>query len=148
MRLIPAVIVFAITASLALGKDSANKDQQAVEQIEQEMLAGLLKGDSSAFERYLADSFTLTDPDGMFLDKTRVVEDLKSGALKFESSKLDDMKVQLYGDTAVATYVSTDKGTYKGKDISGKFRWTDVFVKRNGKWLNVAGHGTHLAQEH
>jgi ketosteroid isomerase-like protein len=148
MRFIPAVIAFAITTSaLGLANDKSSKDQEAVTQIEQEMLASLLKGDTSAFERYLADTFTLTDPDGMFMNKTRVIEDVKSGDLKFESSKLDDMKVQVYGDTAVATYVSTDKGSYKGKSFSGRARWTDVFIKRNGRWQNVAGHGTRLTQE-
>ena len=147
MRFIPAALAFAIAASFGLAKDNRSKDQEAVAQIEQEMLASLLKGDSSAFGRYLADTFTLTDPDGKFMDKTRMVQDIKSGDLKFESSKLDDMKVQVYGDTAVATYVSTDKGSYKGKDFSGKSRWTDVFVKRKGKWQNVAGHGTRLTQE-
>jgi ketosteroid isomerase-like protein len=56
------------------------------------------------------------------------------------------MKVRVYGDMAVATYGSTDKGSYKGKDISGRFRWTDVFVKRNGRWEIVAGQGTRISQ--
>ena len=56
---------------------------------------------------------------------------MKSGDLKLQSASLDDAKVQVYGDTAVVTYSSNDKGTYKGKDISGKTRWTDVFVHHN-----------------
>jgi len=35
------------------------------------------------------------------------------------------------------TYRSTDKGTYKGKDISGEFRWIDVFANRGGRWRVV-----------
>src|SRR5690349_5244163 len=146
MRLIPVAFVFAIAIS-GLATDNSTKDQKAVEQLEQEMLASLLKGDASAFVRYLADTYTLTDPDGNFMGKERIIEDVKSGDLKFESSKLDEMKVQVYGDTAVATYVSTDNGSYKGKPIKGKSRWTDVFVKRNGKWQGVAGHGTRLAEQ-
>src|SRR4051794_5126530 len=41
-------------------------------------------------------------------------------------------------------YGSTDKGSYKNSDISGRFRWTDVFVKRNGRWEIVAGQGTRI----
>jgi hypothetical protein len=47
----------------------------------------------------------------------------------------------------VVTYGTTDKGSYKGKDISGNYRWTDVFVKRNGRWQIVAGQGTRVAQQ-
>ena len=48
------------------------------------------------------------------------------------------MKVRAYGDTAVVTYVTTDKGKFKGQDISGRYRWTDVFVRRGGTWQIVA----------
>jgi ketosteroid isomerase-like protein len=57
------------------------------------------------------------------------------------------MKVQMFGDTAIATYTTTDKGMYKGRDISGQYRWTDVFVKMGGKWKFVAGQGTPIMQQ-
>ena len=50
----------------------------------------------------------------------------------------------MHGDAAVVTYVTTDKGKYKGQDISGRFRWTDVFVRRGGAWQIVAAHGTPI----
>jgi ketosteroid isomerase-like protein len=53
--------------------------------------------------------------------------------------------VRVYGDTAVVTYRSTDKGNYKGQDISGQVRWTDVFVKQGWRWQLVAGHGSPIA---
>lgn len=79
-------------------------------------------------------------------DKAQSIGELKSGDLKLQSASLDDAKVQVYGDTAIVTYSSNDKGTYKGKDISGKTRWTDVFVKRNGKWQLVATHGSRVGK--
>lgn len=63
---------------------------------------------------------------------------------ELQSASLDNAKVQIYNDTAIVTYISNDKGTFKGKDISGKTRWTDVFVKRKGSWQVVASHGTML----
>src|SRR6266700_67638 len=80
-------------------------------------------------------------PDGTVENKAQAIADLKSGDLKLQSASLDGAKVQVYGDTAVVTYSSNDKGTYKGKDISGKTRWTDVFVNHNGRWQVVASHG-------
>jgi ketosteroid isomerase-like protein len=77
-------------------------------------------------------------------NKTQFIADLKSGTLKMESTKNDDMKVQVYGDTAIVTYRSTDKGKYKDFDISGQYRWTDVFVKRNGRWQIVSTQGTRI----
>jgi ketosteroid isomerase-like protein len=92
----------------------------------------------------LADTYTFTGPDGTIENKAQAIADLKSGDLKLQSASLDGAKVQVYGDTAVVTYNSNDKGTYKGKDITGKTRWTDVFVNRNGRWQVVASQGTML----
>jgi len=125
------------------GRPSAGTEQ-AVMGIERELLSAILKGDSSASERYLADTYVFTGPDGTVENKAQAIADLKSGDLKLQSASLDGAKVQVYGDTAVVTYSSNDKGTYKGKDISGKTRWTDVFVHHNGRWQLVASHGTML----
>ena len=116
--------------------------EQTVMRIERELLNAVLKGDASANERYLADTYVFTGPDGTVENKAQAIADLKSGDLKLQSASLDGAKVQVYGDTAVVTYSSNDKGTYKGKDISGKTRWTDVFVNQNGRWQLVASQGT------
>jgi len=41
------------------------------------------------------------------------------------------MKVRFFGDTAVLTGSDEEKSSYKGKDTSGRYTWTDVFVKRS-----------------
>jgi ketosteroid isomerase-like protein len=148
-----AVVVLTLTCSLASGqaKDSSKKQSGNVEQtlmrIEQELLDALLKNDVSANQKYLAETYVFTAPDGEVMDKARSIADLKSGDLKFESSKPEDMKVQVYGDTAIVTYATTDKGSYKGKDLSGRYRWTDVFIERNGNWQCVAGHGARISKQ-
>jgi ketosteroid isomerase-like protein len=154
MKSILMVAVLTITVcSSVFGepKDRSDKQGRDVEQtvmrIEKEMLDALLKGDVSASERYIAETYVFTGPDGLVQDKAQSIADVKSGDLKLQSASLDDPKVRVYGDTAIVTYGSNDKGTYKGKDISGKTRWTDVFVKRNGRWQLVSGHGSRVAQQ-
>jgi ketosteroid isomerase-like protein len=154
MKSILAVAVLTITAvpiAFPQGDADNNKQSGNVEQtlmnIEQELVDAVVKGDTSPSEKYLSDNSIFTDPGGMVMDKAQFIADLKAGNLKLESSKPDDMKVHAHGNAAVVTYGTTDKGTYKGKDISGKYRWTDVFVKHKGRWQLVAGQGTPIRQQ-
>ena len=52
----------------------------------------------------------------------------------------------MYGNAAVATGLSTGKGTFRGQEINGSSRFTDTWVKRNGKWQAVASQGTKVQQ--
>jgi ketosteroid isomerase-like protein len=69
---------------------------------------------------------------------------LKSGKIKFQSFKLNDVKVQLFGDTAVVFGHTTERLMVDGKQIDGDNRFTDTFIKRNGKWICVATHVTAI----
>jgi len=118
--------------------------EQTLTKIEHDSLAAILKRDLVAFGKIFADDAVLVTPDGSMQTKAQLLADLKSGDLVLESSAISDLKVRAFGDAAVVTYITTDKGKYKKQDISGRYRWTDVFVRRGGNWLLVAGHGTPI----
>ena len=146
-----AAVVTLVSLPLSAGQSRNSGKQgdaeQTLRRIEQELTDALAKGDASAFERYVANTFVYTDAEGTMMDKAQLVSDTRSGALKAPSVKMDDIKVHLYGDTAVVTWRSTEKGTtYKGKDLSGQYRFTDVFVRQNGNWQMVASHGTRISK--
>jgi hypothetical protein len=41
----------------------------------------------------------------------------------------------------------TQKGSYKGKDITGEGRFTDVFVERQDRWECVSTQATPISKE-
>ena len=138
------ILLCVLSACLVAAQDKGGAAEREIIQIEKEMLAAVLKGDASASERYLAQTYVFTGPEGLSMGREQSIREVKSGDLKLQAASLDNAKVQVYADTAVITYSSNDKGTYKGKDISGKTRWTDVFVKQNGRWMLVASHGSRV----
>lgn len=145
MRKIHAVAVLAIFTSsfaIAAGQAASSDVTTSLTQKEQEDSQAIVKADTAIIDRDTSDAFLFTAPDGSTSGKADIMSSLKSGELKYESSVLSDFKVMQFGDTAVVTYQSVDKGTYKGQDISGTFRWTDTWVKHGGKWQIVAGQGT------
>jgi ketosteroid isomerase-like protein len=125
-------------------KQADGNIEQTLMKIERDSLAALLKRDVAGFGRIFADDAVLVTPDGSPQTKAQLLADVKSGDLVIESSEISDMKVRVYGDAAVVTYSTTDKGRYKKQDISGRYRWTDVFVRRGGTWQIVAGQGTPI----
>ncbi|HEV8693957.1 MAG TPA: nuclear transport factor 2 family protein [Lysobacter sp.] len=142
-RFIGAVILTMLV--FASVQASEKKVEEALRQTEQNLLDSLLKGDGAPFEKTMADSFVFIAPDGTTQQRAEFIADLGNGNLKMASSTNDDMDVRVYGNAAVVTYRSTDKGTYKDKDISGQYRWTDVFIKEGGKWRIVSTQGTPIA---
>ena len=89
MKLAWAAAAVATLATCLLGQankagsaGAAGSAEQALKRIEQEMLDALLKGSTSANDRYIASDAVFTMPDGEVVDKTRLNADLKSGALR------------------------------------------------------------------
>lgn len=144
-KLFLAIALMMVFGSLAYGQKMTT--EQTLMKMEQEIATGIEKGDLSVYDKYTAANAVFTDPGGMFVSKAELMAQFKSGDLKIESTKIDDMKVHMFGNTAVVTYRTTDRGMYKGKDISGDYRWTDVFVKMAGKWKLVGGQGTPIMKQ-
>ena len=138
MKTVLAVGMLCIVAlSLAVGQ-AATKVEHEIKKLEQDWAQANTRSGAMAVDQYEADDMITTDPSGGVTDKAQNKTELGSGDLKFESMELSDMTVHVYGDTAVAAGTNNLHGTYKGQDISGKYRFTDTWVKRNGKWQAVA----------
>ena len=69
---------------------------------------------------------------------------LKNGTLNFTQFDVDQMKAMVFGDTGVVTGRLTQKGTYEKTDLSGVFRFTDTYVRREGHWRCVASQVTRI----
>jgi hypothetical protein len=57
---------------------------------------------------------------------------------------MGDMKVRVFGDTAVVTGTDDEVTMKDGNKSRDHFAWTDVFVKRKGKWLAVASQTAQI----
>jgi ketosteroid isomerase-like protein len=103
-------------------------------------------GDADALEPLLADDFLLVGPLGFMLDKTQYLGSRRSGDLRHESLVWDDVRVRAYGDAAVAVGSQTQHTTYQGRDASGRFRVTQVAIRRGDRWMLAGLHYSPIAQ--
>ena len=133
----------AVSATVATAASSENVEQ-ILSKMEQDWTVALLKGDAVFHESLLADDYIGIAPDGRITNKAQSVDEVRSGAFKTESMSIDGVKVRVFGDVAVVTYGQSEKSQFQGKDSSGRSLWTDIFVKRNGKWQIAANHGSRV----
>jgi len=113
----------------------------------EELVQAYPKRESAVLDRILADDLTVINPDGSTGDKAGEIGGLRSGKLKLESVINDEIKVRVFGETAVVTGRATIRGQIDEQDIHDQNRYTSVFVKRRGRWQVIALHLTRVAQQ-
>jgi ketosteroid isomerase-like protein len=105
--------------------------------LEDEFARAVASNNADALDKLLADDWIIVEPDGSIIDKARFLEVIRSGALSHESMKSTDLKVRVYGNTAVVTGLTTSKGKFMGQDFTSCERATDIFVKQADRWQCV-----------
>ncbi|NMO22140.1 nuclear transport factor 2 family protein [Pyxidicoccus fallax] len=101
-------------------------------------------GNESLAAGFLGDGFTLTDTSGNVTTREQTLLELRNKEPRYEVFRNHDMKVRLYGDTAVVNGITSLKGVAGGKPFTSELRFTDTLIKRNGKWRLVASHVSPL----
>jgi ketosteroid isomerase-like protein len=96
--------------------------------------------DVRRFDQILADDFLCSLPDGSLIDRKRFLEQT---ALPVKISNLEahDVNIRILGDFAII-HARTTYTTPDGRPGAG--RYTDVWARRDGKWLAVSAHVTRL----
>lgn len=120
-------------------------DQEIIRQIidmERQAKEASLRRDADFSLRTLAEDYVAITPLGQVTTKQETISARRSGQLRYESMNITDMVVRLYGDTAVVTARAEVRGHQLGEDFSGPYRYTRVWVRRNGQWQTVSYQAT------
>jgi len=142
-NLLAALLIFC-AFGIRLEAADTGADEQALRKIEQEWTQAHVKRDTSVAQRIESDDFTFVDPDGIISNKAQSLKNV-SGDLVFQEFLIDELKIRVYGDAAIASGLGTVKAKFRDRDISGSYRWTDVFVRQNGSWKAVVAQVTKVA---
>ncbi|MGH9966607.1 MAG: DUF4440 domain-containing protein [Pyrinomonadaceae bacterium] len=122
-----------------------NNVEQELKQIENEWLNSYLRGDKQMFDRIVANYFTGTDETGTFRTKAEEKAIVQAPPASVKASLTnEDVQVRVFGQMAVVTgrIVSKVQG-----GLNFQSRFTDTFVKQNGRWQVVARHYSRIPSE-
>jgi len=105
--------------------------------VEAEFANAIVKNSPEGIRQFVSDDWIIINADGGIIDRQRFLEVIKSGTLTHEMMESDDVRVRVYGDSAVVSAVTRSKGKFMGQEFTTHERATDVFVRRDGQWRCV-----------
>ena len=140
------ISLFVIALFAGLGVTRAQTGTKAdvvatITNLENDGVKADLAGDPAFYQKVLAEDWTRGDSDGTYYTKAELLKlmaDTKN--IKTNSEKLSELRVRVYGNTAVVTVLSTWKGKAGTREFSDPYQATHVWVKQHGRWQLVAAH--------
>ena len=141
-----SLVALSVVAFFGQAQADTTSVQQTLMQMERDWGQASAKSDTAAVDKLVADDWVGIDFEGKSITKAESIAEMKSGASTTQSYEIGPMKVRVLGNTAVVTGSDTEKSTYKGKDSSGKYVWTDVWAMRDGRWQAVASQSVKVGK--
>ena len=144
MKLVKACLFF-LTLVVSCGYASAQDNAaQAVQKLERAWLDAYEQLDEKAMTEIVADDFTITFPEGSRQTKAQIITSIRRPrpadrpVPKFHT---EDVQARVYGDTVILIGRVVTEYQRDGQVLSKEQqRYTDTYVKRNGRWQVVASH--------
>jgi ketosteroid isomerase-like protein len=115
-----------------------------IENLESEWRTAAIRNDVATASRLLADDYLGINPNGTLETKADALAARRSGTLKISSIEPDNVKVHVYGDTAVVTSQVEVQGREGERDISGRYHYTRVYSHKSGEWKIVSFEASKL----
>ena len=116
----------------------AGRNLELLTELNRDYISSVQNGDVQRFEEILADDFLCSNPDGSLVDRAAFLEQTAK-LVTISNLQAHDVNVRLLGDVAIiharTSYTLPDGGVGAG-------RYTDVWARRDGRWLAVSAHVT------
>jgi hypothetical protein len=94
-------------------------------------------------ERIIAPEWTITYPDGHMAGRAAVLDQVfETGVHRIRGLEVDDVQARVFGDAAVVSGRTHGVGDFGGAGYDVVIRFTDTFVRREGRWQAVASHAS------
>ena len=123
-------------------------DDTEVLAIERDIMAAIRSKDVATLSPLLADDFVYRTHFGAEADKAAFLESIAAFPVEILSLHGEELKVNVYGDTAVLTGVQiAEARPPEGETEESAVAFTDVFLRRDGQWLMVLAYGVELPSE-
>ena len=136
-----AMLALGATALVRGGSKPADDETQLI-QLERAWNQAEAVADSSAITSLFEETLVYVDYDGSLMNKADYLRSVSNPAAKPDHLYDEGMKAYVYGTTGIVSGIYRETGVTKGKAYTRRARFTDTWVKRDGKWKCVASQST------
>lgn len=119
-------------------------DAEKLRRLDKELTVATWTGDAVWFEQNLSDDYLLITPGGAVRTRRDVVSELATPGLKMEPFDATEVQVRIHGDAAVVLGRMSQRFSLGRTRYTNDLRYTDVWVKKKGRWLLVSGHASNV----
>ena len=131
--------------------DTAAIEAQLIK-LERDWANAVKNGDADTVRQVMADEIVVINPDGSTSTKTEEADAVQARVVTIESWEISEPKVTVLdannafvtGRGIIKNGKSKVPNSKKTIDISGEYRFLDVYARRNGKWQAVASQTTPI----
>lgn len=126
-----------------------SKAEEEVRKLERQWLDAYEQNNAEAMDRIVADDFTITFPNGGIQTKPQLMTMIRAprraGQPRMRFST-EDVRSRAYGETVILMGRIITEYERNGKPVKEQSRYTDTYVKRNGRWQVVASHLSNVEE--
>jgi len=144
---IVALVILALAVPASMLAQQNSKAEKEIRALLEEHRTAAMKGSAEGAriaDKNYPDDFVRIPGDGRIFTKAEFLEGFKAGNVTVESLDYSDLKIRIDGKMAVVTGIETGKGVQMGVPWTGTFRFSRVYVKRDGLWKNVLYQDTRM----
>jgi ketosteroid isomerase-like protein len=141
------MLELAMTLTLLTGQPSESRSvARELEEIERQLAATWKRADCDAWGAMLAPEWSVIHITGNVMTRAQALEMCRTQKPLLDSLTSDELSVRSFGDAAVVTGRTTVT-TAADQPETLRLRFTDVFIRREGRWQVVASHATRIGPE-
>lgn len=144
------ILCVGLMGSAAAQKPASHADMakaaDTVKELDAKRFQAQTKNDFDALGTLLADDLVYTHSSAAVDGKTSYIDTMRSGKTKYEAIEPTDVKVRVYGNTAIINGTAKLTVTSNGATNTFSVRYTDIWVMRDNKWQMVGWQSTRLPE--
>ncbi len=141
LKLLGIILLLLQSWGLAAQLPTAEQQIQEASKVYEEALT---QKNEPLLKSILADNFTLTTATGKVLTKKDMMLNLTREGTKYDKFESSEVRISILNEAAIETGKVHTVGIRGGKKIAETTRYTDFWVKIQGKWLLLAEHSSFI----